>query len=64
MQSDRKATDQQRYQDELSRQDTVLDAQSDLIDTMAAEAAKQWTGTFNPRPLTAAEFGALYRAAW
>jgi alcohol dehydrogenase len=37
---------------------------SDAIDTMAAEAAKQWTGTFNPRPLTAAEFGALYRAAW
>ena len=34
---DRKATDQQRYQDELSRQDTVLDAQSDLIDTMAAD---------------------------
>jgi hypothetical protein len=34
---DRKATDQQRYQDELSRQDTVLDAQSNLIDTMAAD---------------------------
>jgi alcohol dehydrogenase len=38
--------------------------ESEAIDTMAAEAAKQWTGTFNPRPLTAAEFGALYRAAW
>lgn len=34
---DRKAADQQRYQDELSRQDTVLDAQADLIDTMAAD---------------------------
>jgi hypothetical protein len=34
---DRKATDQQRYQDQLSRQDTVLDAQSNLIDTMAAD---------------------------
>jgi hypothetical protein len=34
---DRKAQDQQRYQDELSRQDTVLDAQADLIDTMAAD---------------------------
>lgn len=34
---DRKAIDQQRYQDQLSRQDTVLDAQSALIDTMAAD---------------------------
>ncbi len=34
---DRKAIDQQRYQDELSRQDTVLDAQASLIDTMAAD---------------------------
>ena len=34
---DRKAADQQRYQDELSRQDTVLDAQANLIDTMAAD---------------------------
>lgn len=34
---DRKAADQQRYQDELSRQDTVLEAQATLIDTMAAD---------------------------
>lgn len=34
---DRKAVDQQRYQDELARQDTVLDAQASLIDTMAAD---------------------------
>lgn len=34
---DRKAIDQQRYQDQLSRQDTVLDAQASLIDTMAAD---------------------------
>lgn len=34
---DRKAVDQQRYQDELSRQDTILDAQANLIDTMAAD---------------------------
>jgi hypothetical protein len=34
---DRKAVDQQRFQDELSRQDTVLDAQASLIDTMAAD---------------------------
>jgi hypothetical protein len=34
---DRKAVDQQRYQDELARQDTVLDAQASLIDTMTAD---------------------------
>jgi hypothetical protein len=34
---DRKAQDQQRYQDELSRQDTILNAQATLIDTMAAD---------------------------
>ena len=34
---DRKAIDQQRFQDELSRQDTVLNAQASLIDTMAAD---------------------------
>lgn len=34
---DRKAIDQQRFQDELSRQDTVLNAQAALIDTMAAD---------------------------
>ena len=34
---DRKAVDQQRYQDELSRQDKILDAQAALLDTMAAD---------------------------
>jgi len=34
---DRKAADQQRLQDQLTRQDTVLDAQANLIDTMAAD---------------------------
>ncbi len=34
---DRKAIDQQRLQDALSRQDSVLDAQAALIDTMAAD---------------------------
>ncbi len=36
---------------------------SDVIPTLAAEAAAQWTATFNPRPLTAADFERLYRAA-
>jgi alcohol dehydrogenase len=34
-----------------------------LIPQMAGEAAKQWTVNFNPRPLAASDFEALYRAA-
>ena len=33
------------------------------IPELAAEAAKQWTVNFNPRPLVPADFEALYRAA-
>ena len=36
----------------------------DLIPTMAAEAAKQWTGTFNPRPCTVDSFQELYECAF
>jgi len=35
----------------------------DRIPEMAAMAAKQWTATFNPRPVGAAEFAELYRMA-
>ena len=31
------------------------------IETLAAEAAEQWTGTFNPRPVGPREFAGLYR---
>lgn len=31
------------------------------IDRLAAAAAQQWTGSFNPRPCTAADFAVLYR---
>ena len=34
------------------------------VDQLAAEAAKQWTGTFNPRPLSEAQFAAIYAAAF
>jgi len=34
------------------------------IPQMALEASKQWTGTFNPRPVSVAEFEELYRCAW
>jgi alcohol dehydrogenase len=33
------------------------------VPALAAAAATQWTGGFNPRPATAAEFTALYEAA-
>ena len=35
-----------------------------MIPTMAEEAAKQWTATFNPRPITARDFVKLYEAAF
>ncbi len=31
------------------------------VELLAADAAKQWTGTFNPRPVTQREFAELYR---
>src|SRR5258705_10937865 len=31
-----------------------------LLPTLAAEAARQWTASFNPRPVTEASFLALY----
>jgi len=34
------------------------------LSEMAAEAAKQWTGTFNPRRVGEAELLALYEAAF
>ena len=40
-----------------------LGVSEDLIPTLAEEAASQWTATFNPRAITAADFAALYRAA-
>ena len=38
-------------------------ADRELIPTLAAEAAEQWTGKFNPRPVAAADFEELYRCA-
>lgn len=36
----------------------------DVIPTMAEEAAKQWTGTFNPRPVDVASLKELYECAF
>jgi len=40
-----------------------VDASADLIPKLAAIAAKQWTATFNPRPVGDAEFAEIFRAA-
>jgi alcohol dehydrogenase len=37
---------------------------ADLIPTMAEEASKQWTGTFNPRPVSVESFQELYENAF
>jgi alcohol dehydrogenase len=36
----------------------------DRLSQLAEEAAKQWTGTFNPRDLTPADWLQLYEQAW
>ncbi|GIW93063.1 MAG: iron alcohol dehydrogenase [Pirellulaceae bacterium] len=41
-----------------------LNVDSDLLPACAEDAAKQWTGTFNPRPLSVEDFLNLYRSAW
>jgi alcohol dehydrogenase len=38
--------------------------EEDLLPLLAEEAARQWTAQFNPRPVTAAELLAIYRAAY
>ena len=40
-----------------------LDISDGDIEVLAADAAKQWTGTFNPRPVGANEFVGMYREA-
>ena len=37
-----------------------LGIERDALPKLAAEAAKQWTATFNPRPITAEDFESLY----
>jgi alcohol dehydrogenase len=34
------------------------------VPALAAEAARQWTAQFNPRPVTETDFAALYQAAF
>ncbi len=39
-------------------------AREELIPMLAQEAAKQWTGTFNPRPVTVVSLQELYQCAF
>ena len=41
-----------------------LGVERDLIPTLAGEAAKQWTGNFNPRPVDAHSLQELYECAY
>ena len=40
------------------------DVKADRLDELAVEAAKQWTGTFNPREMTPDDYRSLYEAAY
>ena len=43
---------------------TEVDVSRDLLAQMAEEAAGQWTGSFNPRPVNAAALKELYECAY
>jgi alcohol dehydrogenase len=43
--------------------DAGIDDDESIVAKMAEVAAKQWTATFNPRPVTAESLASLYRAA-
>ena len=43
---------------------SALNVDPDLIPTLAEEAAKQWTGTFNPRPVDVENLKEIYRCAF
>ncbi|MGC3971948.1 MAG: iron-containing alcohol dehydrogenase [Pirellulales bacterium] len=48
----------------LETQLSRVGVKQDSLETMAADAAKQWTGTFNPRPLAVPDLLELYQAAY
>lgn len=43
---------------------SVCGVQKSSLPMLAEEAARQWTASFNPRPVTAEDFGRLYEAAF
>jgi alcohol dehydrogenase len=48
---------------QLSGWPIAAEAEQQLLDDIADSATKQWTGTFNPRPLSRSNFVELYRDA-
>ncbi len=53
-----------REQAGLPGQLSEMGVQSEKIPELAADAAKQWTGTFNPRPVDEAALQAIYEQAF
>jgi len=49
---------------QIARSLSDCGAQRSMIQTMAKEASKQWTSSFNPRPVTVKDFESLYEAAF
>ncbi len=49
---------------EMPRTLSECGVKESMIPTMADEAAKQWTATFNPRTVTPGDFQSLYKAAF
>jgi len=49
---------------QMPRSLTECGVKTAMIPTLAEEAAKQWTATFNPRPVTAKDFAQLYEEAF
>ena len=48
----------------LSRKLSQCGVEANAIPMLAQEATRQWTASFNSRPAAAADFTALYQAAW
>jgi len=49
---------------QLPRSLSACGVEHSLLPTLAAEAARQWTAGFNPRPVTEASFLALYEQSF
>jgi alcohol dehydrogenase len=55
--------EQTAYQAGLASRLTERNVQRQALPQLAAAAAEQWTGTFNPVPMTSTDFHGLYEAA-
>ena len=64
--SDRLAAQVEEFRREAGLAERLSDrgVGQDSIPELAEMATREWTGEFNPRPLTAADFERLYEAAY